>query len=944
MDEIYVSIDLEMTSPRSDEQSIVEIGLIKFRGDRTLATWSSLVNPGVDFPYAIQVLTGIDPADLRRAPTIDRLASGITEFVGDLPLLAHSVASDVNALARQGILLTNPTIDTFELASVLLPQLSSYSLAALAAHFDIPFPKQHRAVADALVTRDLFLRLLEVAGGQDQLILDEIVRLVRGSGWSLESLFAGIATQKRTSSAGASLWQIAASGAGFEELILGFIGATRRDDPPLEPAEDCRPIDVERLKSLFEPEGAIAKQISGYEQRRSQVRMLEAVGAALNDEGQLVVEAGTGTGKSLAYLLPAAEFAIQNSERIVVSTNTINLQDQLYLKDMPLVRQIVEDELRVSLLKGRNNYLCLHRWQLIRRRQDLSLAERVAVAKIMIWLLITETGDLSELNLTDDERVVLSSVSASHEHCNGETCKYFREGICYLSRARRQAEAAHLILVNHALLLSDVKTDSSLIPPYRYLVVDEAHHLEGRATDQFGWSVSDRTLDGHLDTLISSGERRTGLLVNLPNIARSVAVSGPVQTDVIRFARSAALAVDATRLASRQLFAGLARLLSEQEGRRGFDPRLRVTAAVRAGSAWEVIERQCDEICNSIEEACQRLATIQTALGQLASHDHLPAIEQVYNELSSILGALAESRQQLNQFVCEPSLDSVYWLTNDARRGLNLNAAPLQVGPTLENFLFGPKRAVVITSATMTIAGSFSFIKERLNLPDADEISLPSPFNYRDSTLVSVPTDIAEPERPNYQRDLRDTLLRLATSTGGRMLVLFTSHAQLRRTYHAISEPLAAKQILVLGHGVDGSSRRHLLQAFRTNERVVLLGAASFWEGIDVVGEALSVLVIVRLPFPVPTDPIFAARSELYDNPFGEYGLPLTVLRFRQGFGRLIRSSTDRGAFVVLDRRIQTRSYGRRFLESLPRSNTIIAPLGKLIPRVRRWLARVPTN
>ena len=341
MPDPYVSIDLEMTSPRSDEQSIVEIGLIKFRGDKTLATWSSLVNPGVDFPYAIQVLTGIDPVDLRRAPTIDQLAPQVRDFVGNLPLMAHSVAYDVNALANHGIVLKNPTIDTFELASVLLPQLSSYSLAALAEHFDIPFPRQHRAVADALVTRDLFLRLLDVASGQDPLILDEVVRLVRGSGWSLEGLFASIAGKKRTSSPGASIWQIAASGTGFEELMLGLIGATRRADPPLEPADESRPVDVERLKSLFEPKGAIAKQISGYEQRHSQVKMLEAVANALNDDGQLLVEAGTGTGKSLAYLVPAAEFAIQNSERVVVSTNTINLQDQLYLKDIPLVRRIV---------------------------------------------------------------------------------------------------------------------------------------------------------------------------------------------------------------------------------------------------------------------------------------------------------------------------------------------------------------------------------------------------------------------------------------------------------------------------------------------------------------------------------------------------------------------------------------------------------------------------
>ena len=943
MSEVYVSIDLEMTSARPEEQAVVEIGLIKFRGNETVGAWSSLVNPGVEFPYAIQILTGIDPADLRSAPRIEELAAEITEFIGSLPLIAHSVASDINALARNGISLNNPTIDTFELASVLLPQMSSYGLAALAAHFGIAFPKQHRAVADALVTRDLFLRLLEVAEAQDQLILDEAVRLVSGSGWTLEQLFTNLAARKRSSSTGASIWQRAAAGAGFESLVLGLISATRRDEPPLEPTEVCQPIDIELLKSLFDSTGTVANEVADYESRPSQVQMLEAVGGALNNEGQLLIEAGTGTGKSLAYLLPAAEFATQNLERVVVSTNTINLQDQLFFKDIPLVRRIIQGDLRVSLLKGRNNYLCLHRWRLMRRRQDLSLAERVALVKIMIWLLQTETGDLAELNLSDGEQSVLPNLWASGEHCNADVCEYFRDGVCYLIRARRQAEAAHLVLVNHALLLSDVLTDSSLIPAYHYLIVDEAHHLENRATDQFGWSISVRAFDSVLDSISSGGERRTGLLVNLPNVLRAVGAGAPVQTDVRGLVRSATVAVEAIRLASRRLFSALAQILSEQEAGRGFAPRMRVTPAVRGGSAWAVIERQCDEVSDSVDEACQRMATVQTALSQMARQDHLPAVELVYNELTSTLASLAASREQFNEFICESSEERIYWLSFDVAGNVVLHAAPLQVGPALESYLFAQKRAVILTSATLTIAGSFTFMKEHLGLPDADEASLPSPFNYRDSTLISVPTDIAEPERPNYQRDLHSTLVRLAISTGGRMLVLFTSHSQLRRTYHAISDQLAAKEILVLGHGVDGSSRRHLLQSFRTNERVVLLGAASFWEGIDVVGEALSVLVIVRLPFPVPNDPVFAARSELCDDPFHEYGLPLTILRFRQGFGRLIRSSTDRGAFVVLDRRIQTRSYGRQFLESLPSSTIRIAPLSNLVPTVQRWLARPPT-
>ncbi len=940
MQNVYVSIDLEMTSPRPEDQQIIEIALVKFRGGKTLESWSSLVNPGVELPYNIQVLTGINPDDLRQSPRIEQLASAITSFVGERPLVAHSVGFDIAALARQNVILNNQTIDTYELASVLLPQMSSYSLAALAEHFSINNPKQHRAAADAIVTRDVFLRLLDIAGELDRLILDEIVRLVAGSGWPLATMFSQIAEQKRSASTGASIWERAAANTGFDQLILGLIAVTKSDLPPLQRAGRSQSVDLSRLRSVFDPSGQLAQTLPNYEERPSQTKMMEAVATTLNDGGQLLAEAGTGTGKSLAYLLPAAEFAAQNSERIVISTNTINLQDQLFQKDIPVVRRLIDRELRISLLKGRTNYLCLHRWQLLRRRPELSLAERIALVKTIIWLLQTETGDLSELNLTEAERPILPSLWASTEHCNINSCAYFRDGTCFLSRARHRAEAAHLILVNHALLLSDIVTEAKLIPSYDYLIIDEAHHLESQATDQFGFSLGERMFDSLLDGITATGERRTGWLVNLPTVLRATGVVVAVERDFNNFAQSASAAVEASRFAAKQLSAGLGRLLRERDtASRGFEPKLRVTPALRSVADWTLCEQQCEELASRLGETHQRLSTIQTALSQLPKKGQ-PALELLQNQLVDLLVTLVDYQQKITEIVCEPSAERIYWISADSAGNTTLNAAPLHVAPYLDAALFSPRRAVVLTSATLTVAGSFTFIKERLGLPDADELSLSSPFDYGSSTLVYVPTDMAEPETPNYQRNLHETLTRLAISTGGRMLVLFTSHSQLRAAYRAISKPLADSEILALGHGVDGSPRRHLLQAFKTNERVVLLGAASFWEGIDVVGDALSVLVIVRLPFPVPTDPIIAARSELYEDPFQQYSLPQTILRFRQGFGRLIRSATDRGAFVVLDRRIQSRSYGQKFLKSLPACTTKFAPLATLPSTVQNWLAR----
>jgi DNA polymerase-3 subunit epsilon/ATP-dependent DNA helicase DinG len=309
--------------------------------------------------------------------------------------------------------------------------------------------------------------------------------------------------------------------------------------------------------------------------------------------------------------------------------------------------------------------------------------------------------------------------------------------------------------------------------------------------------------------------------------------------------------------------------------------------------------------------------------------------DELVSQLASLLTFSENLREEGNALVSNPSKDRVYWITVTNSGETSLHAAPLDVAPLLQNNLYESKRAVILTSATLTAAGRFDYMKGRLGLADADDLSVGSPFDYARSTLVIVPSDMPEPEQPLYQRTLHQTLQRLCLATEGRALVLFTSHTQLRAAWQAINGPLADKGILVLGHGVDGAPRRQLLNTFKTNPKTVLLGASSFWEGIDVVGDALSVLVITRLPFAVPTDPVVAARGELYDDPFSQYSLPQAILKFRQGFGRLIRSQTDRGVVVILDRRVVSKPYGKQILKSLPncRVQTTTVPE---VPRLAR--------
>jgi DNA polymerase-3 subunit epsilon/ATP-dependent DNA helicase DinG len=316
----------------------------------------------------------------------------------------------------------------------------------------------------------------------------------------------------------------------------------------------------------------------------------------------------------------------------------------------------------------------------------------------------------------------------------------------------------------------------------------------------------------------------------------------------------------------------------------------------------------------------------------------LLAWEELLAQLGSLDTFSDRLRSEGNSLVSNPAKDRIYWITVTNAGETSLHSAPLDVGPLLQSELYAEKRSVIVTSATITTAGKFDYLKRRLGMVDADEVAVGSPFDYAQSTLIAIPSDMPEPEQPRYQAALHQVLLRLCLATEGRALVLFTSHTQLRAAWNAIHAPLANQGILVLGHGVDGAPRRQLLATFKTNPRTVLLGASSFWEGIDVVGDALSVLVITRLPFSVPTDPVVAARSELFDDAFHDYTLPQAILKFRQGFGRLIRSRSDRGVVVILDRRVQSKAYGSQIMRSLPKCTVKTSLLTELPGLASDWV------
>ena len=953
MNRTYVALDLETTGLDARRDAIMEVAAVRFHTTfadgtiqaRVLDKWRTFVNPGRPVPIQVQQLTGISDEEVLRAPRFVQVIEPLRRFVGNQPIVAHSVTFDLEFLHNNGLPLSNLALDTFEFAGILMPHAARYSLTKLGEALDLHNLGTHRALDDALATKDLFVALLEHASQLPRATIREINRLGGRVDWALGQVFRDIERgQARTAFRGSIGQQMAAQLAALvddDEDLLGPLFSTVQDgDEELVRAARPRALDVDKLASMLEGGGLFAHHFPGFEHRAQQVEMLRAVGEAFNERQHLLVEAGTGTGKSIAYLLPAIAFAHLNGERVVVSTNTMNLQDQLFLKDIPDLQKLLDFDFRAVVLKGRSNYLCQRRLAALRRAGITSTDELRMLAKVLVWVPSTQTGERGELFMpTPIEQALWGKISAESETCTMERCRFRERGRCFFYRARRDAERAHLIIVNHALLLSDVAVENRVLPEYRYLVVDEAHHLEANVTRQLSFQADQRVVERILNELARPvGVRRyTGFLAEVLGQCRGAIPPedwATLEGHVHRTQRH----IEEALTSVYAFFNVLGDFLREHSSRRGdYDQRLRLTSGLRVQPAWADVEITWDNLSAHLHPAVDNLERLCGGLNELEGYD-IPDLEGMVQDCLGYASRLREVRDQINACIAEPSSGAIYWASVSARdERVTLHAAPLHVGELVQRHLFHPKESVILTSATLTTDNTFDFIRERLNAWHAEELAVGSPFDYKNSTLLYVPTDIPEPNQPHYQRSVEQVLLSLCRATEGRTLVLFTSYYQLRNTSRAIADILAEAGIIVYQQGA-GISRAQLLESFRTTPKAVLMGTRSFWEGVDVVGPALSVLVIARLPFAVPDDPIFASRAETFEDPFAEYAVPETILRFRQGFGRLIRTKTDRGAVVILDKRVLTKSYGPMFLNSLPECTLVRASLAKLPGAAKRWL------
>lgn len=702
----------------------------------------------------------------------------------------------------------------------------------------------------------------------------------------------------------------------------------------IDPA-DYEALNTDDVAKWLEPDGPCARTLEGYEYRAGQVQMTRAVAEAFNTRRHLVVEAGTGVGKSVAYLLPGILWALRNKLPVVVSTNTKNLQTQLFSKDIPLLRRVLTQPFRAALIKGRMNYACVrHVLHILEHREsELTEDELPTMAKVVAWLVATSTGDLDELDRVSAEggASLISRLPSTGEECGGRSCRHY--GRCLLQRARSLSLNADVVVANHALVFAESGAQSVALPKHAQVVFDEAHNLEESATRHFTTEISSIRFAILLRRLWRGGGRRknSGQLEDLRGLlhANAFALPNDVLDGAFQNVTDAIVAVDAVRQTARDYLQSLAALT-----RPGEVP-LRYRKADLATARWHAVEPTRDALRRAIQTLHETLDDLLQRLHPGDEDDEgepPPACADAVRDATASQLAVAELAGDLDFVASAEDHDFVYWLDvaqRDREPLGGLSAAPVDIAVRLVEDVFNVKQSVILCSATLSVNGSFQFLSHRIGLDRLEPERLmtcqaASPFDYATQCRVAAPVFLPDPADTignPYPAALAEFLVALLQRTRGRTLVLFTSYEMMRTCARTLAAPLRSAGITLLVQG-EGGSRDRLTRVFRRDISSVLLGTDSFWEGVDVMGEALSCVVIARLPFDAVKDPLVSARSERVaeegGDPFRNFALPNAIIKFRQGFGRLIRHREDRGWVIIADRRIQTKGYGVHFRRNLP--------------------------
>ena len=957
----FVVIDIETTGLNYSLNEIIEIGAIRFNLDGSTEKFSHFIKPVDKVPIFIYNLTKIKEHELAEADKAKVVLKKLSDFIDTTDIIVcHNADFDIKFLNTQLIKhnihdLRNSILDTLTLSRIFLPYLSNHKLITVAEYFNINLENAHRAIYDAEATGLILKKITEFI--HTYLKPEDINFLVTITEY----------TQKQEKGANRFLYKDNPS------YLLQYLTMLRdqmiktallRGSAPDNPYEfkhfnyiehvsaSASEVTLPEIDTVFREGGLFSKSFENYELRQGQIDMSKAVLDAFEKEEYLLVEAGTGVGKSLAYLIPSLIYSIKRKKKIVVSTNTKNLQEQLLFKDIPLIMKAVDISFSVVLVKGRENYLCYRKWNEIyesfllkQSNIPFSPQEAFALLYLYLWILNTKTGDITENQSFHNSKLsyIWKKLASDRHLCQSRKCRFFNK--CFLMEVRQKAEKANMLIVNHSLLFSDIRNPQPTLGEIDYLIFDEAHNLLHSTAGYLGLSLSFADINGFLNTIFSiRNDFQYGMIVNLKNSAMKSIIPDTEKTLIVK-------TID-------ELIDYM------KENKTVVETPFKISGAITTdkGSYNKFRIKQVDSnLSSALSDLVSYLKQVSGKLLDL--HGMIVVYEaKKFADQEIMLDFLSKTDENINQHVqnieclINPDLKSyAYWLsTHDVQienypSGI-FNYAPIQVDEILPEMLYSKIKSMIFTSATLGLRASFKFFMNNMGL-DKNKIDkaiqnpaqinqaageaiatnnklfkinekvVPSPFNYDEQTLILNTEFLPNTSDPYFQHQSKDLIKSILEVNKVGTLILFTSKKDLEAIYEALEQTCYESDVLLLAQR-GSSGRSNLLNQFITNGKAVLLGTSSFWEGVDVQGESLELLILHKLPFQPPTDPIVEALLEKLDREgkksFMHYSLPVALLKMRQGVGRLVRSKTDRGVIVILDNRITTKEYGKYFKEIIP--------------------------
>lgn len=913
----FVAVDFETTGLDAKDDRITEIGAVRFIDGKADGEFCRLINPCKPIPQNIVVLTGITNEQIQKAPQFHEVADEFLAFVGSLPICGHQINFDytfLNAeLKRAGKeYFKNRQFDTAGLSRLLLDGLSGYSLGHVAETLGVTLENAHRALSDAQASGEIALLLIPRIYTLSFSVRQRLARFAPAS--ILKTLLV------KSLNNGSSNRSVAPD----RPLTISLPSS------PKLSAWNESPVSVgdETITRYFEKDGALSQQLPGYMMRQSQLDMALHVTRALNQQTCLIAEAGTGTGKSLAYLLPAAQWAYKNNCRIMIATHTKNLQDQLMAKDLPVVSNIVGSTFRYSVLKGRSNYLCRYRWNKFTTGQlgNISPFERLNILPLVRWAEQTQTGDIEEQSQFNVKwhAKIWSLVSADSHECHGKRCSHF--GRCFLQQARQRAQGSHIVVINHALFFAEICAESSFLGKTGSIIFDEAHHLP---------SCGYRYLRVDLDS------NRVNRYVDLVSNILQLAKTQISETDAVECVRNLKKVTKRLRRNGTQFLEELGawataapqqKTQTVSEGKYQVIYRDNPFGSFSGLSGFLLVLDDCKEVLQSL---------------LLDRSDAKDTDDDLQSEIATCVDKTSQLKADCLYLTKGVTDDHVFWIEGDIqKRWIKLCGVPLDISTILASVWDRIPGSRIFTSATISASDSIEYFTNAVGLADyGDEYvtfkKFSSPF-FKEQLLCCAVNAPLLPDAQGYDAYVAEVITDLCTTVQKNILVLFTAHTMLQSVYEQCKKTTHfPAEYTLLAQGISGS-RAALLETFQNTPKTVLLGSSSFWEGIDAPGRACEIVLIPRLPFLVPTHPVIQALAQRYKEKYGDsffrYSVPEAIIRFRQGCGRLIRTVDDTGALIVLDNRIITKNYGKLFIRSLDTEFDICQDLNQMREKVASFL------